>query len=298
MLLAPIVDIFCDIDDFYKGHMQSVSTKILPNPARVRERESMMSGSEIMTILVLFHMSHYRTFKDFYCSCVLQDLSSEFPKAVSYHRFVALIPTVLEPMTTYVLYKAGDRTNYYYVDSTKLVVCHNKRISRNRVFKGIAQRGKSSMGWFFGFKLHLVINQKGELVNFCLTKGNVDDRKVVPKIMKNLSGLAAGDKGYLSDKLSEELQQQNLKFITKVRKNMKKKMLDAFEKFFLSHRGIVETVIEQLKFICHIEHSRHRSPMNFLVHLVGGLAAYCLKPLKPSIKLHKLDAIPKGLIHN
>lgn len=298
MLLTPIVDIFCDIDDFYKGYMQTTSAKILPNPGRMRERESTMSCSEIMTILVLFHLSHYRTFKDFYFSCVLQDLSSEFPTAVSYARFVALIPSVLGALTAYVLSKTGDNTNYYFVDSTKLVVCHNKRISRNKVFKSIAQRGKSSMGWFFGFKLHLVINQNGELISFCVTKGNVDDRKVVPQMMKDLSGLAAADKGYLGEKLAEKLQQQDLKFITKVRKNMKKKMLSAFEKFFLSCRSIVETVIEQLKSICHIEHSRHRSPMNFLVHLVGGLAAYCLKPNKPSANLGKFKQAPLRLIHN
>lgn len=298
MLLAPITDIFCDIDDFYKQHLSDGNNKILPNPERRRQREGSMSASEIMTILVLFHISHYRTFKDFYLSCVLEDLSSEFPMAVSYSRFVFLIPTVLEPLTAYVLSQAGEKTNYYYVDSTKLVVCHNKRISRNKVFKGIAKRGKSSMGWFFGFKLHLVINQKGELINFCLTKGNIDDRKVVPQIMKNLSGLAAGDKGYLGEKLSEELQQHDLKLITKVRKNMKKKMLSAFEKFFFAHRSIVETVIEQLKSICHIEHSRHRSPMNFLVHLVGGLAAYCLKSVKPSVRLRKIDAVTAGLIQN
>jgi hypothetical protein len=215
MLLAPITDIFCDIDDFYKQHLSDGNNKILPNPERRRQREGSMSVSEIMTILVLFHISHYRTFKNFYLSCVLEDLSSEFPMAVSYSRFVFLIPTVLEPLTAYVLSQAGEKTNYYYVDSTKLVVCHNKRISRNKVFKGIAKRGKSSMGWFFGFKLHLVINQKGELINFCLTKGNIDDRKVVPQIMKNLSGLAAGDKGYLGEKLSEELQQHDLKLITK-----------------------------------------------------------------------------------
>lgn len=126
------------------------------------------------------------------------------------------------------------------------------------------------MGWFFGFKLHLVINHEGELVSFCITKGNMDDRKPVPKLMQGLSGLGVGDKGYIDKKLNEILAQQGLKLITKVRKNMKKKMLDAFEKFFLSQRSIVETVIEQLKFICQIDHTRHRSPVNFLVNLVSG----------------------------
>jgi hypothetical protein len=130
------------------------------------------------------------------------------------------------------------------------------------------------MGWFYGFKLHLVVNHEGELMTFCLTKGNVDDRQVVPMLMKNLKGLAAGDKGYLGQDLADTLQQHELKLITKVRKNMKKKMYSAFEKFFLKKRGIIETIIDQLKNLYHVEHSRHRSPINFLVNTLAALVAY------------------------
>ncbi len=126
----------------------------------------------------------------------------------------------------------------------------------------------------------------------------MDDRKVVPKLMQGLNGLAAGDKGYIDKKLEEKLLTQGLKLVTKVKKNMKKKVLNAFEKFFLYQRSIVETVIDQLKSICHIEHSRHRSPINFLVNLVGGLAAYCLRPRKPTIKMNKLPQVCDALIHN
>ena len=178
-----------------------------------------------------------------------------------------------------------------------MVVCHNRRIYRNKVFKGIAERGHCSVGFFYGFKLHLAINQQGEIVSFCITKGNVDDRQVVEKLMRGLTGLSAGDKGYLSKNLEETLAKQGLKLITKVRKNMKKKMLSAFEKFFLYQRSIVETVIDQLKSICHIEHTRHRSPVNFLVNLVSGLAGYCLKPSKPSIGRGKFWN-PQSLNHN
>jgi hypothetical protein len=299
MLLAPIIEIFCEIDDFCNSYVKTNKKKLLVLQGKKRrERATMMSNSELMTILVLFHLSHYRTFKDFYTSCVLEDLSSYFPKAVCYARFVALKPRVLEMLTHYVLSKSGDKTNLYYVDSTKLVVCHNRRIYGHQVFKGIAERGHSSVGYFFGFKLHLVINHLGELVSFCLTKGNMDDRKVIPKLMNGLTGLAAADKGYIDKKLETKLLNQGLKLVTKVKKNMKKRMLSAFEKFFLYQRSIVETVIDQLKSICHIEHSRHRSPMNFLVNLVGGLTAYCLKPRKPAIKMGKLPNICNALIHN
>ena len=299
MLLAPMVEIFCDIDDFCKHHEENNQLNLLPNSGiKKRDRKPQLSVSEIMTLLIFFHLSHYRTFKDFYMSCVLEDLSAYFPKAVSYERFVALIPRVLEPLTAYVLSKTGSQTGLYYMDSTKLVVCHNRRIHSHKVFQGIAQRGHSSTGYFFGFKLHLAINHKGELMSFCVTRGKVDDRQVVDKLTQGLTGLLAADKGYIDKKLTERLADKELKLITKVRKNMKKKMFTAFEKFFLYQRSIVETVIDQLKSICHIEHSRHRSPVNFLVNLVGGLAAYALKPRKPEIKINKMEQLNTQLIHN
>lgn len=299
MLLAPMVEIFCDIDDFCKRHEENNQSKLLPHAEiKKRDRKPQLSLSEIMTLLIFFHLSHYRTFKDFYMSCVLEDLSAYFPKAVSYERFVALIPRVLEPLTAYVLSKTGSQTGLYYMDSTKLVVCHNRRIHSHKVFQGIAQRGHSSTGYFFGFKLHLAINHKGELMSFCVTRGKVDDRQVVDKLTQGLTGLLAADKGYIDKKLTERLADKELKLITKVRKNMKKKMFTAFEKFFLYQRSIVETVIDQLKSLCHIEHSRHRSPVNFLVNLIGGLAAYALKPRKPEIKINKMEQLNPHLIHN
>lgn len=298
MLLAPIVEIFCDIDDFYKQYITNSANKALPLPAGKRNRKTEMSESEMMTIMILFHLSHYRTFKDFYLDCVVGQLYSYFPHVVSYPRFVALMPRLLAPLTAYALSRVGKRTGLYYLDSTKMVVCHNRRIYRNKVFKGIAERGHCSVGFFYGFKLHLAINHQGEIMSFCITKGNVDDREVVEKLTRNLTGLGAADKGYISKKLEESLATRGFKFITKVRKNMKKKMLGAFEKFFLYQRGIVETVIDQLKSICHIEHTRHRSPLNFLVNLVSGLAGYCLKPKKPSVKIDKLQPTHAALIHN
>ena len=298
MLLAPIVEIFCDIDEFCKSHVKELANKLFPLPQGKRQRKTELSESEMMTIMIVFHLSHYRTFKDFYVNCVLGQLYREFPKAVSYPRFIALMPRMLAPLTAYVLSRTGKHTGLYYLDSTKMVVCHNRRIYRNKVFKGIAERGHCSVGFFYGFKLHLVINHEGEIVSFCITKGNVDDRQVVKKLMRGLVGFGAGDKGYLSKNLEEVLAKQGLKLITRVKKNMKKRILSAFEKFFLYQRSIVETVIGQLKSICHIEHTRHRSPVNFLVNLVSGLAGYCLKPRKPSIGRTKFWINTQSLNHN
>jgi hypothetical protein len=288
-MLAPIVEIFCEIDDFCNRFFQGLNARSLPNPKRKRLRSCQMSLSEIMTIMILFHLSHYRTFKHFYSECVLVHLKSYFPSLVSYTRFLELQALLIAPLTFYLLSKKGEKTGLYFVDSSPIKVCHNRRINKHKTFKGIAERGKHSMGWFYGFKLHLSINNKGELMNICVTKGNKSDVSVLRKLLKNLQGLAVGDKGYISEKVSEELAKDGLKFITKVRKNMKQKILSSFEKFFLSKRSLVETVIDQLKAICQIEHTRHRQPINFVANLLSALAAYVLRPRKPAIKFNGLS---------
>jgi len=174
----------------------------------------------------------------------------------------------------------------YIVNSTPLRVCNNRRIFRHKVFAGIAKCSKHSMGWFFGFKLHLIINNKGELIRFCLTKGNIDDRKPLKALCKNLKGIIVGDKGYISKEGEEELVRHGLRLITKTKKNMKEKALSILDKCFLAKRGIVETIIDQLKALCQIEHTRHRSSVNFIANVLAALAAYTLRPRKPSIKIY------------
>lgn len=220
---------------------------------------------------------------------VEQDLRRYFPTLVSYHRFLELESSVLIRLSAYLLYRAGEATGLYYVDSTCLKVCHNRRVNRHRTFKGIAERGKTSIGYFFGFKLPLVCNHKGELMSFCITRGNVDDRQPLDTLFKGLQGLSAGDKGYVSKKHEERLAKQGLRLITKVRRNMKKRVLNTFEKYFLSQRGLIETIIDQLNAICQIEHTRHRKPDNFVANLLAGLAAYVLRPRKPLLKLNRLN---------
>ncbi len=168
-------------------------------------------------------------------------------------------------------------------------VCHNRRIHSHKVFKGIAERGKSSTGWFYGFKLHLVINDKGEILSFYLTPGNVDDRnpKVIESLAKELFGKLFGDKGYLSKKISNILFSKGIQLITKLKKNMKNKLMIMEDKIFLRKRAIIETINDHLKNICQIEHSRHRSLTNFMVNIVSGLVAYSFLPKKPSLKLDK-----------
>ncbi len=289
-----ILELFCSVDDFWQQFAPHWHQDLLTSGQRQRVRPTQLHPSEMMTIVILFHQSHYRTFKAYYTEYVQRHLQSEFPTLVSYHRFVELMPTILVPLVAYLHTQLGRCTGISFIDSTPLAVCHNARIHQHRVFAGRAARGKTSVGWFFGFKLHLVVNDQGELLAFCLTPGNVDDRRPVPKLATGLIGKLFGDKGYLSQPLAQQLLvTQGLHLITKLRKKMHNRLLDWSDKLLLRKRTIIETITDQLKNISQIEHSRHRSPINFLVNLVAGLIAYCHQPKKPSLGV-QLPTLPQA----
>lgn len=238
-----------------------------------------------MSIFILLHQSDFRTFKHFYQDHVREHLKKEFPKLISYSRFVYLMKNLFIPLFAYLLHYKGKLTGISFVDSTKIQVCHNKRISRNKVFKNLAKRGKTSTGWFYGFKLHLIINEKGEILSFLFTQGNTSDIAVLEKLSKGIYGKMFGDKGYISSDDSKKLLEKGLELFTTLRKNMKQKICSLTDRILLRKRVIIETVNDQLKNIFQIEHSRHRSPSNFLVNVLGGLAAYIRRPHKPCIKM-------------
>ena len=297
-MLAFLTEIFCQIDDFCNSFDKNCGNYFLTCSDSKRKKLCRMSLSEIMTIVILFHRSDYRTFKHFYLFMMMGDLKKHFPNVVSYTRFVQLMEYALMPMTIFLCGLKGHETGLYYVDSTSIKVCHIKREKGHKVFKGLATKGKNSMGWFFGFKLHLVINNFGEIMACSLSKANVDDRKPVPKLVEALNGWLFGDKGYLGQGFMEKLKEQSIDIFTKVKKNMEKKVMSVGQQFYLSKRGLVETVIDQLKNICQIEHSRHRKPANAFINLVSGLIAYCFKDRKPSINLPKLFSAAPALTSN
>ena len=184
----------------------------------------------------------------------------------------------------------GRCTGISFVDSTALRVCRNQRIHLHRVFRGLAQRGQCSMGWFYGFKLHLVCNEKGELLSFMLPPpGNVDDREPLKNtaFLENISGKLVGDKGYISKGLFEKLFVDGIQLLTKVRNNMKGALMSVADKILVRKRAIIETVNDELKNMAQIEHSRHRSVANFTVNLVSALSAYCFFPKKPMIAVDR-----------
>lgn len=289
-----LIDIFCDVDDFCKVFIPEWEACLITNGEVKRRRIKRMSNAEIMTIIISFHHSHYRDFKNFYLGYVAKYLKSYFPSLLSYTRFIEVMPSVIIPLNTYLTTLFGKPTGIAFIDSTKIAVCHIIRAKRNKVFKGVAEHGKGTMGWFFGFKLHLIVNHLGDILSVKITGGNVDDRNPVPDMVSSLSGKLYGDKGYLGKALASELQDKGIELITNVRKNMKKVAISKWDKAMLSKRYLIETINDQVKNISYVEHTRHRSITGFVANMLGGLIAYCLQKNKPSINLTSNEK--KGLI--
>jgi len=294
MSFADADQVFCDIDDFVKEFLKEWEKELLGPPEKKNMSRFTLSPSEVMTIIVLFHSSGYRTFKHFYINHVCKYMRNYFPNLVSYNRFVELQQSVIVPLCGFLMSRKGEVTGISFIDSTPIIVCHNRRINSHKGFKHVAKRGKNSMGWFYGFKLHIVTNDKGELLAVKLTPGNVDDRDPVQELTTGLIGKLFGDKGYISKKLFEELFARGLQMVTRLKKNMKNKLMPMWDKIMLRKRAIIETVIDQLKNISQIEHSRHRSDHGFMVNLVGGLIAYTYRDKKPSlnIEIHGTSNLP------
>ncbi len=284
-----ITEIFCLIDDFCIEFEKSVEKHLLGNKPKRRPK---MSCSEVITIMVLFHSGGFRNMKHFYLFYVQKHLTDLFPDTVSYNRLVELMQASTLPMTIFLKTCCmGQGTGISFIDSTPIRVCNNKRIKRNRVFKDIARLGKSTMGYFFGFKLHIVINDKGELLNFVITQGNVDDREPLKNknFVNALKGKLFADKGYLSQELTNLLFIDGLHLITNIRNNMKNVLLEMKDKIMLRKRSVIETVNDELKNMCQVEHSRHRSFTNFITNLISGLIAYSFFPKKPAIKYQTIE---------
>lgn len=275
-----IVEVFCFVDDFCKEVQAYYATHPLPvglEPRHSAGRKAALSESEVLTILVLYHLSGFKCFEYFYERLLLQDLKSYFPKAVSYTQFLSLSQQACFHILLLAQYRCcfSALTAHYYIDSKKLPVCDNRRIHQHRVFEDLAQRGKASTGWFYGFKLHLLTNQYGQLLRFLITPANVADnnKQVLGYLLADLQGKCYGDKGYLSSML-EELLERGLHLVTKLRKNMKNMLLTMQDKLGLIKRGKIEAVNDILMSVCDIDHTRHRNPINAIVQILSGLAAY------------------------
>lgn len=286
-----ITEIFCKVDDFCKEFIPVWEKAMIST--KKRNRKFTMSVSEVMTIQILFHLSGYREFKSFYLGYVQKFMKEYFPKTVSYNRMVELKKQSFMPMSIFLKSEnLSECTGISFVDSTPLRVCHNRRIHQHKTFKGIAMRGQCSLGWFYGFKLHVFTNDKGGIIDCMITAGNVDDRNPIQykSFIKRLYGKVFGDKGYISKELFQNLFSQGIHLVTKLKKNMKTKSLTPmFDAYMMRKRAIVETIFDQLKNICQVEHSRHRSIANYFNTIFSALIAYNFMDKKTSLKNNFVD---------
>ena len=277
-----ITEIFCLVDEFCKNFEKELQKLSLDTGKTKRKpiNKPSLTISEIVTILIMYSFSHSKNFKYYYLLCLDR---SAFPNLVSYNRFIEIMPRALPYIAALAKWFSGEETNNYFIDSTSLQVCSNKRISSNKVFKDIGAIGKTTKGWFFGFKLHVIINEKGEIMNITITRGNKNDVSVVDKLVAGLAGKLFGDKGYISEKLVDRLLKKGLHLVTSIKKTMKNKIMTTYDKIMLRKRSLIETVFDYLKNKFNLEHSRHRSPINFLVHILSTVLAYQFKKNKPAI---------------
>lgn len=278
--------VFSFVDDFCKGFDPWYQRQVIGSGHR--QRRGRLSLSEVLTILIAYHASGMACFKYFY-----EDLQTSqkhlFPGLVHYDRFIVLMKRAFPCLLCLLKSLEGEVTEYLFIDATPMAVCHTLREKRHKTFKGLATKGKTSTGWFFGFKLHFLFNTRGEIIRLVITKGNVDDRAPVPEMVKGLKAKVIGDKGYLSKKLFGNLFQKGVTLITKIRKNMQNCLMDATDKMMLMRRSFIETIFSSLKSLNTLIHHRHRSPLNAFTHLLAGLVHYQLREDKPS--LHNLTSL-------
>lgn len=287
-----LIKLYIEIDDLLIAY-KNYQARHEPKRQRRATRVPALSASEVATILVCYHHSGYKCFEYYYRSKILVALRSYFPDAPSYEGFLRYIPMVQDVLYLWLLYTCSQskRTNLYFMDSKKLEVCHPKRQHSNKVFAHIARKGKSSMGWFFGLKLHLVINDLGQITAFDFTAGNVADnnQELLKKLLHGLHGCCVGDKGYLS-KLFAFFYENKLHLLTKPRKNMKNRVVLPHHHLLLNKRGIIESVFDILTSVCDLEHSRHRSATNAFSHMIAALIAYQNLDHKPSLAISNYTA--------
>jgi hypothetical protein len=222
-----IIEIFVSIDDFCQIFEPELNKKLI-GKSKIRNKPSKLSMSEVMTIEVAFHHSGFKNFKEFYLGYVQIHLRDLFPNTVSYNRMTELCSASMLHLFAYLKsFGLGDCTGISFIDSTPLRVCSNRRIHQHKTFKNIAQRGQCSIGWFYGFKLHIICNDKGELVDMAVTPGNVNDRKPLSQksFIHKLWGKLFGDKGYISEKLVDRLLKKGLHLVTYIKKTMKNKIM-------------------------------------------------------------------------
>lgn len=282
-----LVEIFYEIDEFCKQFQQMVEMNLLTDGSSKRDRAFKLSLSEVITIAIYYHESGYKTLKDYYEKHVLKYMNADFHHLVSYNRFLELRKHAMPALVAFTQLNTLKKcTGISFIDSFPLKACHARRAYSHKVLKGLAKKGKTSVGWFYGLKLHLIMNHKGEILSFFITSGNVADNNegVLLKLTKKITGKLFGDRGYLVNQaLFKKLYLNGIQLITKIRKNMKNKLISMADKLLLRKRGVIESLGNILKEALSLEHTRHRSAAGFVCHIASTLIAYNFRDKKPSI---------------
>jgi hypothetical protein len=291
-MLERLVETFCAVDDFCQAFLPHWEAYLIRNGTAPRGPERGLSVSEIMTILLMLHGARVKYLKSFYNGVGGEVLRRYFPDMPCYERFVAIQQSALIPLLCFLCSHLGHRTAIYYIDSTALAVCHNRRSGRHKTCAGLAARGKTSMGWFCGCKLHLVFNHLHEIVAVKLTPGNVHDTAPVEQLTQTLTGKLFGDKGYLGQQRAAALLKRGLALMTRVGKNMKSLPMTLADKALLNARNMAETIIGHIKAFSSLNLPKHRAPLNAFLHLLAALTAYQLNPIKPDASLFSLLSLP------
>lgn len=280
LLRDKITEIYVDFDDYMKEKFPNADKEF----SFTNQPEQ--SLSEMACIEIGYHQSVYKCFKYYYQEEILLNLKSYFPRAVSYERFVTLKYRLKPYLESFMRdARLALPTDGNFIDSSKLEVCHIMRAPSNKVFKETAKHGKTIMGYFFGFKFHIIINHFGQIVDVFISTGNVadNDKVLLRKITENFLGLLIGDKGYITS-IKQELLEKGINLVTKPRKNMTSVKYTPRVEYYKRHRGLIETSNDLLKNKANIQHTRHRNAANFEVNIWAALIAYSYNDKLPSIK--------------
>lgn len=272
-----ITTVYYLIANFCKIYQEWEDKKLLLCNSK-RHRQGSLDLCELLTIVLYFYLSPCKDFKNYYLYHLSYKYRGYFTLP-SYSRIIQLWPKLILPLALLMQLLRGEDTGIYFIDSTKLAICHDKRTKSNKVFGRIARIGMSSYGWFMGFKLHLIINSKGEIMAVKITKGNRSDISTVLSMTQGLEGKLFGDKAYISKELFNKLLTKSLRLFTSIHKDMKKHLLEIEDKELLKKRVLIESVFNVLKNNMCLEHSRNRSPVNFLVHILACVVGYAIKKL-------------------
>jgi len=289
--MIDLTELYVEIDDFCRKICNSLNENLIGMGKVITVDTPGLNLSEILTILVYYHFSRFDCLKHYYLIKMSIGYKKEFTKLPSYNRFVERIKEIAWLAALYLQYKQVSFNGAGYIDSTPLRVSNNKRTGSHKVFKFIAKLGKSSMGWFYGFKLHIVCDFMGNIIKCRITHGAANDLKIGKEMIKDLKGKIFADKGYIGKKEFIELFEKGLILVTGIKKGMKNRLLDIWDKILLKKRSLIESVYNVMKNTLHLEHSRHRSVINAGIYYITTIIAYCWKPNKPQIKFNSQETL-------